>query len=235
MLAKSDLVLTLDLIADCLQIKDQTDLEALNNDLGKKLGIESMIAGRVCRYTRAETGYFFGISEEWGNLYIENNYSSVDPVFNMAIRSTTPILWEQAYARSTSASKEFIERSMDFGLSAGISYAHSGYAMASDTTLISLGNGSTPFSPTQNQIIQHVIPHIAEILVQPTLWNFPTLTPKETEVIKWCAHGKSYWEISQVMSISERTVKFHMNNIFRKLDVLNKAQAVARCMSLGYV
>ncbi len=235
MLAKSDLVMTLDLIADCLRVRDQADLEKLNDDLGKKLGIESMIAGRVCRYTKAETGYFFGIREEWGKLYIENNYSAVDPVFNMALSSPAPILWEDAYARSSSASTAFVQRSMDFGLAAGISYAHRGYAMASDTTLVSMGNGKTPFSRAQNRIIQHIIPHIAEILVQPTLWNFPTLTAKEREVIKWCAHGKSYWEISQLMSISERTVKFHMNNIFKKLDVLNKAQAVARCMSLGYV
>lgn len=235
MLAKSDLLLTLDLIADCLQVRNQADLEKLNADLEKKLGIESMIAGRVCRYTKNETGYFFGIGEEWGSLYIENNYSAVDPVFNMALNSPAPILWEDAYARSTSASAEFVQRSMDFGLSAGISYAHQGYALASDTTLVSMGNGKTSFSPAQNQIIKHIVPHIAEILVQPTLWNFPTLTAKENEVIKWCAHGKSYWEISLLMSISERTVKFHMNNIFKKLDVLNKAQAVARCMSLGYV
>lgn len=235
MLAKGDLLLTLDLITKCLEIRSQDNLKELNDVLGKELGISSMVAGRVCRYTKVETGYFFGINEEWGRLYIENNYTSVDPVFNLSLSSSTPFLWADAYSRSGLNSNEFIQRTRDFALTEGICYSPKDYSMTTDTTVVSLGNGNRPLDRFQVGIIGHLIPHIAEILMRPTLWNHPRLTPKEIEVIKWCAHGKSYWEISLVMSISERTVKFHMNNIFRKLDVLNKSQAVARCMSLGYV
>ncbi|WP_375055596.1 LuxR C-terminal-related transcriptional regulator [Zobellella sp. DQSA1] len=235
MLAKSDLLLTLDLISKCLEIRSQENLKELKDTLSKELGISSMVAGRVCRYTKVETGYFFGISEEWSRLYIENNYSMVDPVFNLSIRSSVPFLWATAYSRAGHNSNEFIQRARDFSLMEGICYAPKDYSMVADTTVVSLGNGKTPLDRMQVEIIKHLIPHIAETLMRPSLWNNPRLTPKEIEVIKWCAHGKSYWEISLVMSISERTVKFHMNNIFKKLDVLNKAQAVARCMSLGYV
>lgn len=235
MLAKSDLLLTLDLITRCLEIRSQKNLKELKDTLSKELGIRSMVAGRVCRYTKAETGYFFGMSEEWGKLYIENNYSSVDPVFALSLSSSSPFLWSDAYSRSGSESNEFIQRARDFSLTEGICYTPKDYSMTSDTTVVSIGNGKTPLDRMQAEVISHIIPHIAEILMRPSLWNHPRLTPKEMEIIKWCAHGKSYWEISLVMSISERTVKFHMNNIFKKLDVLNKAQAVARCMSLGYV
>ena len=53
------------------------------------------------------------------------------------------------------------------------------------------------------------------------------LTPRENEVLRWVGEGKNNWEIGSILSISERTVKFHLANIFRKLDVLNRAQAVA--------
>lgn len=235
MLAKRDLALTLDLIDMCLHIGDRNDLTKLNDRLARELGIESMILGRVCRFTHAESGYFFGINEEWGQLYIDNKYTAVDPVYITAMASNAPVLWADAYARSDARSAEFVRRSSDFNLLEGMSYAQKGYAQLADTTVVSLGNGNAPLSPVQQTIIGRLTPHIAEILIKPALWDFPALTKKETEVIKWCAVGKSYWEISLIMGISERTVKFHMGNIFRKLDVLNKAQAVARSLSLGYL
>ncbi len=41
------------------------------------------------------------------------------------------------------------------------------------------------------------------------------------------------WEISQILSVSERTVVFHIGNACRKLQVSNRRQAVARGISLG--
>ena len=39
--------------------------------------------------------------------------------------------------------------------------------------------------------------------------------------------GKTNWEISVILNISERTVKFHVQNIERKLNAVNKTHAVA--------
>jgi len=56
------------------------------------------------------------------------------------------------------------------------------------------------------------------------------LSEREKEVLGWARTGKSSWEIGQILEISESTVKFHFNNIFRKLSVSNKTQAVARAI-----
>ena len=53
------------------------------------------------------------------------------------------------------------------------------------------------------------------------------LTNREQEVLQWTAKGKGCWEIGHIVGISERTVKFHLQNIYRKLNVVNRAQAVA--------
>ena len=54
-----------------------------------------------------------------------------------------------------------------------------------------------------------------------------SLTSREREVLNWTAKGKGCWETGLIVGISERTVKFHLQNIYRKLNVLNRAQAVA--------
>ena len=59
------------------------------------------------------------------------------------------------------------------------------------------------------------------------------LSRREREVLSWLRHGKSNWEISRILGISERTVKFHVTSIMRKLNAVTRTQAVALAMELG--
>jgi DNA-binding CsgD family transcriptional regulator len=54
-----------------------------------------------------------------------------------------------------------------------------------------------------------------------------SLTPREREVLWWAAQGKSAWEIAKILYISKRTVYEHTRNAVRKLDAVNRTQAVA--------
>ena len=51
------------------------------------------------------------------------------------------------------------------------------------------------------------------------------LTPAELEILRWASEGKTIWEISQIRGTSEAAVKFHLRNIYGKLDVTNRVQA----------
>ena len=57
------------------------------------------------------------------------------------------------------------------------------------------------------------------------------LTAREAEVLAWVARGRSDAEIAELLSISPRTVDKHLENLFRKLHVRNRAEAVAKAMS----
>jgi DNA-binding CsgD family transcriptional regulator len=55
-----------------------------------------------------------------------------------------------------------------------------------------------------------------------------SLTERETQIMAWVAMGKTNSEIGSILSISGFTVKNHMQRIFQKLDVYNRAQAVSK-------
>jgi len=65
--------------------------------------------------------------------------------------------------------------------------------------------------------------------------DFPVeeLTPRETEVLQLMADGLTNKAIAQKLSISEHTVKFHVNAILGKLGVQSRTEAVVRATRLG--
>ena len=54
------------------------------------------------------------------------------------------------------------------------------------------------------------------------------LSERERQIMQWVAMGKTNPEIGCILRISEFTVKNHLKSIFAKLDVTNRAQAVAK-------
>jgi transcriptional regulator EpsA len=58
------------------------------------------------------------------------------------------------------------------------------------------------------------------------------LTSREIEILRWLYHGKSNVEIGLILVISPLTVKNHVQKILRKLDVLNRTQAVGKALAL---
>jgi transcriptional regulator EpsA len=56
----------------------------------------------------------------------------------------------------------------------------------------------------------------------------PRLSRREVDIMDWVGKGKTNFEIGMILDISPLTVKNHMVRIFRKLDAINRAQAVAR-------
>ncbi len=55
-----------------------------------------------------------------------------------------------------------------------------------------------------------------------------TLSLREKEIMDWVKNGKTNQEIGMILDISSFTVKNHLQRIFKKLDVLNRAQAVTK-------
>jgi NarL family two-component system response regulator LiaR len=63
----------------------------------------------------------------------------------------------------------------------------------------------------------------------------PSLTERELEVIKALAQGKSNKEIARALDISEKTVRNHASNIYKKLHIFDRTQAVIYAVRRGLV
>ena len=62
---------------------------------------------------------------------------------------------------------------------------------------------------------------------------FPELTSREHEVLDLIAKGINNQAIASRLSISEKTVRNHISNIFNKLQVVDRAQAIVKAREAG--
>jgi DNA-binding NarL/FixJ family response regulator len=93
-----------------------------------------------------------------------------------------------------------------------------------------VANGEVIFGPT---IAQRVMSFLS--LPRPVVPArlFPELTERETEVLSLIAHGRTNEEIAGELVLSLKTVRNHVSNIFSKLQVADRAQAVIRAREAG--
>ena len=59
------------------------------------------------------------------------------------------------------------------------------------------------------------------------------LTPRERQVLLWCAYGKTSWEIGQILGCKESTVNFHVGNLLQKFAVPTRVGAVIKAIRYG--
>lgn len=62
---------------------------------------------------------------------------------------------------------------------------------------------------------------------------FPDLTNREQEILEQIATGKNNHEIAEQLHISVKTVSNHISNVFNKLQVTDRAQAIVKARSAG--
>jgi DNA-binding NarL/FixJ family response regulator len=91
-------------------------------------------------------------------------------------------------------------------------------------------HGEAIFSP---QIAQRLMQYFANMRPVIPQHVFPELTDREREVLALIVDGKSNAQIAEVLSLSPKTVSNHISNIFSKLQVLDRAQAVSKARQAG--
>jgi DNA-binding NarL/FixJ family response regulator len=92
-----------------------------------------------------------------------------------------------------------------------------------------VSNGEAIFSPAIAQRLMHVFTR-AE---RPDAQAFPELSEREREVLGLIARGHSNTEIAARLHISGKTVRNHITNIFAKLHVTERSEAIARARAGG--
>lgn len=179
-----------------------------------------------------------GYPVEWREHYVRQDYRRTDPTVIHCATSTIPLVWDDLLPveKRDPIARRIMEEARDFGLRQGVSLPV--HTARGETGMLNLAATSfhseiRHFLPILHLLTAHIHEAMRQLVEVREITSRPTLSPRERECLLWAAEGKTSWEISQILRISERTVIFHLQNASAKLQVSTRQQAVARALSLG--
>jgi DNA-binding CsgD family transcriptional regulator len=189
--------------------------------------------------------FISGYPREWRDHYTDNNYMVIDPTVQYCAQNITPMSWDGS-SMLKEASREvmrFMSEARDFGISSGVSFpvhtAQGDFAMltfASDQLEQQITCRIQRVLPLGQLFTAYLHEAVRRIFSADVLaLSKVDLTQREKECLLWATEGKTTWETSKILNISERTVTFHLQNVQGKLGASNRQQAVARAVSLGII
>ena len=84
-----------------------------------------------------------------------------------------------------------------------------------------------------SHIARKVVDYFQQKNVYPPLSYSTPLTEREQEVLKGLANGNTYKSIAETLCISVDTIRHHIRNIYKKLQVHSQSEAVAKSLRNG--
>lgn len=103
---------------------------------------------------------------------------------------------------------------------------------------ISFHGQNMVFSPRNMAEISYIAAHVYSRLafVRSLDSRIPeTLTDREIDCLNWTAAGKTSAEIAEILLLSEHTVNHYLNRATKKLNTVNRTQAVAKALRVGLI
>lgn len=178
---------------------------------------------------------------DWTRHYLEHNYVQIDPIISLMPRSWGPLIWDDIPQQHhlTRAQTRMMRESREAGLLNGISLPMRG--PEGETFVLSLSSsqkdGGDPHHHMQTlrvAMAQFFFAFTDHCRTPPVIETTP-LTKRETECLAWSARGKSQWEISVILHISEATVRFHIGNAIAKMGTNTRIAAIVRALRWGLI
>ncbi len=233
-LSKKDATDLHDIIYESLFCSTEADLKKLILDIKRIIPFDSAacLMGRksgqraVAQYDLINISY----PDEWLLNYVTKNYHLIDPIVKENFNRFSIQYWQDTYKKYR-CPKQFVKEAEDFGLRKGYSIGQKNLT-ATEGSLFSFAGNSIEHNLRTETILKLVVPHVHrafnQLLDQESRTNNSVhLTSREKEILLWLKEGKSSWEISTILSISEDTVNYHIKNLYRKLNTTSRAHAVA--------
>lgn len=174
--------------------------------------------------------------DAWRERYLAQKYLTIDPVIARAMHSAAPVVWSEGLFADQRA---FWEEARAHAVRHGWTLALNG--RNGESGLLSLARSDGDIGHAELEVTEprllwlaHTVNGLAATLLaqkHPQL-GAGELTPRESEVLRWTASGKTSAEIGRILGVSTRTVNFHIRAILFKLNAVNKTQAVVKAMML---
>jgi LuxR family quorum sensing-dependent transcriptional regulator len=171
--------------------------------------------------------------EQWSQRYFSQGYLFDDPAIQRVTSSIDPFLWSEL-ADDRPSAKRIMGEAKEFHLGFGFTVPmltldgqSAGFSIASD-------RGELP--PHYRGRLQLLAMYaFARALSLADMPPKVKLTPREADVLRWIAEGKSDWEIGMILRISEHTVDKMARQVRAKFNATNRTQAVALALRHGII
>ena len=240
--------MTLKLLVDAFEAMERAqtaeELRVQMARFAREMGFEHFAYALTVKVPSLKTQQYYinGFPDGWAEKYLASGYFKVDPIVGHAENSSLPAIWTDGDFHD-GKSHAFWEDARGFGLAEGLSFAVKEqpgvtgiFSLARDKALDLQGQDLAALVG-RAQMFASLLHHAVARIDLPKLLPEQTtpLTEREKECLKWTADGKTAWEIGKILSIAERTVVFHINNVVQKLGAANKTQAIVRAVALRLV
>ncbi|MFI6601431.1 LuxR C-terminal-related transcriptional regulator [Nonomuraea sp. NPDC050536] len=97
--------------------------------------------------------------------------------------------------------------------------------------ITAVAHGEAIFGPAMARRVAEFFQANATVANDPV---FPQLTPREREILALVAAGRSNAQIASALFLSPKTVRNNVSNIFAKLHVADRAEAIVRAREAGF-
>lgn len=215
--------------------------------VGLDLGYEhASLAIFPSRDTTIETVNAFlhtSFPDELLSKYDDEKMGEIDPVVSHCMIKSTPLVWSPALF-SMRRQQELYEEACNHGIRSGVTLPYHG--PNGEFGLLCFASGAMPDEHFQRDALRN-IPELScfrdficetfsAFMKRPPLTKDNVeITSRELECLKWCATGKSSWDIAQLMNCTEATVNFHFANIRRKFGVSSRRLAIVKAIRMGFI
>lgn len=220
-----------------------TDLEDDLADRLKPFGVAHFIhCEAMDRNRQPSAALLAGRSNPaWRKHYLERGMPRDDQLMHSGLASPEPTTWRR-FRRQTRISRgqqQIFDEATEFRLKDGFFLPI--HQLDGSVTCVSLFSERPLADDARTGAALHMMSiyysFAVRRLLQPPEPATPriTMTPRQRECLQWVRAGKSDWEISQILGISEHTVAEHIDHARRRLGVKSRTQAVIEAISQGLI
>ncbi len=199
------------------------------------LGVTGVLIGHIVDYETLKNGQPMRLGTwptELMRARIENRAVIHDPVIAYALRTSRPFRWETAYQHASRYGLKIANLAEDYGLKDGIMFP----IISVEATRGGVSIGGAKLAVQSEQIMPlSLLANHCYVALERMLGPFrfeikASLSALETDVLHYAACGKSAWETSQILHMTEGAVKASIKRARHKLGAVNTPQAVASAM-----
>ncbi|MBO6505718.1 MAG: LuxR family transcriptional regulator [Kordiimonadaceae bacterium] len=238
MSAEADIeVKVLDFVDRIRELDNVLDLEEEFAALISQYGYIQFRCGQVYQKgSGVQPRLIFGsLADDWSVHYRDQGYMFTDSSLQHGLVSKYPFFWSDQWRRDrvNDASKRMFEEALhDFNLSDGLIVPI--HMEDGSVSIVSMMGDKPDTSDEIRRGLGLAAMYLHEkaiklkdhIKYQPFHDPVKKVTPRQLDCLQWVAEGKSDWEISQILQISESTVHNHVEAAKKNLGVNTRVQAV---------